>query len=161
MVNQSGNRNIAGFTSAMDFKANANKKMMQLNQPFNVVLVANNTRRIIILHNPHNFGETLLHSTNKVRCLVGTSPVTIPIIVDHGAALLSIQEIVPTIKDINACLMVDDMSALPTTDFNFDPDDTAGGINLEALGSFFPAPFLRNAILAAPPLALIHAGRAA
>jgi len=156
-VNESGNRNIAGFTGAMDFEANSNGKMTQLNQPFNVILVANSTRGITVLHNPHNSSGTLLRPTNKVGCLVGTGPVSIPVIVNHGAALLSIQEIVPTIEDINACLTVDDLSALPT-------DNAASVINLEALNSFFLAPFLRNAILAADslsPLALILVGRAA
>jgi len=151
-VNESGNR------SAMDFETNSNKKMTQLNQPFNVILVATSTRAITVLHNPNNFGGTPLRPTNKVGCLVGTGPVSIPIIVDHGAALHSIQEIVPTIDDINSCLTVDVLSALPT------PDDVAGIINLEALRSFFPAPFLRNAILAMDslsPLTLILVGRAA
>jgi hypothetical protein len=156
-VNESGNRKIAGFTSAMDFEANSNKKMRQLNQPFNVILVSSSTKEITILHNPHNFGGTLLRPMNKVGCLVGTGPVSIPVIVDHGAALLSIQEIDPTIEDINACLTVDNLSALPM-------DNAASIINLEAPRSFFPAPFLHNGILAADslsPLALILAGRAA
>jgi len=157
-VNESGNRNIAGFTGAMDFEANSNGKMTQLNQPFNVILVANSTRGITVLHNPHNSSGTLLRPTNKVGCLVGTGPVSIPVIVNHGAALHSIQEIIPTIDDINSCLTVDDLSALPTL------DDVAGVINLKALRSFFPAPFLRNAILAMDslsPLTLILVGRAA
>ena len=107
-VNESGNRNIAGFTGAIDFEANSNEKLTQLNQPFNIILLENSTRGIAVLHNPHNFGGTLLRPTNKVGCLVGTDPVSIPVIVDHGAALLSIQEIVPTIEDINACLTIDD-----------------------------------------------------
>ena len=86
-----------------------------------------------------------------IGCLVGTGPVSIPVIVDHKAALLSIQEIVPTIKDIYAYLAIDDLSTLPTTT----PDNAAGIINLDALRSFFPAPFLCNAIF------LILAGRAA
>ena len=157
-VNKSGNRNIPGFTGTMDFETNSNEKMTQLNQPFNVILVATSTRAITVLHNPHNFGGTLLRPTNKVGCLIGTGPVSIPIIVDHGAALHSIQEIVPTIDDINSCLTVDDLSALPT------PDNVAGVINLKALRSFFPAPFLRNTIFVTDslsPLTLILAGRAA
>ena len=125
--------------------------MMQLNQPFNVILVASSTKGITVLHNPHNFGGTLLRPTNKVGYLVGTGPVSIPVIVNHGAALLSIQEIVPAIEDINAGFTVIELSTLPIL------DDTAGVV-LEALRSFFPAPFLCNAILTADslsPLALI------
>ena len=59
-VNESGNRNIAGFTGAMDFEVNSNQKMAQLNQPFIVILVASSTRGITPLHTPHHFGGTLL-----------------------------------------------------------------------------------------------------
>jgi hypothetical protein len=157
-VNESGNQNIAGVTGTMDFEANANGKMTQLNQPFNIILVVNSSRGITVLHNPHNFGGTLLRPMNKVRCLVGTCPVSIPVIADHGAALLSIQEIVPTIEDIIAGLTVNNLSALPT------PDNATGIINLDSLRSFFLAPFLCNAILAVDslsPLTLILASRAA
>ena len=82
--------------------------------------MAISTRVITVLHNPHNFGGTLLRPVNKVGCLVRTDPVSIPVIVDHGAALLSIQEITHTIKDINTGLTIDDLFALPT------PDDAAG-----------------------------------
>ena len=158
-MNKSGNQNIVGFTGAMDFKANLDIKMMQLNQPYLFLLVANSMREITILHNPHNFGGSLLRPTNKGGCLVRTAPTSIPIIVDHQMALLSIQEIVPSIKDIDNYTMVDKLAALPIP--------LAGGgslINLEALRSFFPTPFLCNAILATDflsPLALILAGTAA
>jgi len=158
LVNESGNRNIAGFTGGMDFATNSNEKIAQLNQSFNVIIVATSTRAITVLHKSHNFGGTLLCPTNKVGCLIGTGIVSIPVIVDHGAAPHSIQEIVPTIDDINSCLTIDDLSALPT------PDDVTGVINLEALRSFFPAPFFFNAILATDspfPRTLILAGRAA
>ncbi len=52
MVNKSGNQNIAGFTGAMDFEANTDVKMAQLNQAYNFLLMANSTRDVTILHNP-------------------------------------------------------------------------------------------------------------
>jgi hypothetical protein len=102
-VNKSSNWNIAGFTGVVDFEANLDIKMMRLNQPYGFLLMANSTREITILHNLHNFGGTLFRPTNKVGCLVGTGPTSVPVIVDHQAALHSIQEIVPSIEDINNC----------------------------------------------------------
>ncbi len=158
-VNKSSNRNIAGFTGAMDFEAKLDIKMMQLNKPYSFLLVANSMKEITILHNLHNFGGTLFRSTNKVGCLIGTGPTSIPVIVVHQAALHSIQEIVPSIKDINNCPTVDELASIPIPSAN-------GGslVNLKALRSFFPAPFLCNAILATnlpSPLALILAVRVA
>jgi hypothetical protein len=157
-VNESGIRNIASFTGAINFKANFDKKMTQLNQAYSFLLVANSTREITILHNLHNFGRTLLHPTDKVGCLVRMGPTAISIIVDHRAPLCSVQEIVPSIEDIGNCPTVNALAALPT------PADDGSLINLEVLCSFFPAPFLNNGILAMDlpsPLTLILAGRAA
>jgi hypothetical protein len=158
-VNESGNQNIAGFTDAMDFNANPELKTAQLNQAYNFLLISNSTREVTILHNPYNFGETLLCPTDKVGCLVRNGPSASPIIVNHQAALCSIQVTIPPARDITNCLMVDNLAALPT------PTTTRRSLfNLESLSSFFPAPFLCNAILAkdlASPLALILAGRAA
>ncbi len=113
-VNKSGNQNIAGFTGAMDFKANPDVKMPQLNQAYNFLLMANSTREVTILHNPYNFGRTLLCPTDKVGCLVGKGPSAFPIIVNHQAALCSIQVTVSPAGDIANCLTVDDLADLPT-----------------------------------------------
>jgi hypothetical protein len=159
MVNESGNQNIAGFTGAMDFNANPKLKMARLNQAYNFLLMANSTREVTILPNPYNFGGTLFCPTEKVGCLIGKGPSAFPVIVNHQAALCSIQVTVAPAGDITNCLMVNDLAALPT------PTTTHCGLsNLKDLSSFSPAPFLCNAILAedlASLLALILAGRAA
>jgi hypothetical protein len=159
MVNESGNQNIAGFTGAMDFNANPELKMAQLNQACNFLLMANSTREVTILHNPYNFGGPLLHPTDKVGCLIGKGPSAFLVIVNHQAAHCSIKVTVPPAGDITKCLMVNNLATLPT------PTATRHGLsNLDGLSSFSPAPFLCNAILAedsASPLALILAGRVA
>jgi hypothetical protein len=134
-ANESGNRNVAGFTGAMDFEVSLDAKMMSLNQPYGLLLVADNKKEVIILHNPHNFGGTLLCPTNKVGCLVSTGPAAVPVIVDHQGALRSIQAIVPSIEDIANCPTADDLASLPT------PTTNGGSfVNLEALRSFLPVP---------------------
>ncbi len=158
-VNKSGNQNIAGFTGAMDFNANPKSKMARLNQAYNFLLMANSTRKVTILHNPYSYGGALLCPTDMVGCLVGKGPSVFPIMVNHQAALCSIQVTVPPARDITNCLTDNDLAALPT------PTVTRSGMpNLEGRSSFFPAPFLHNAILAedsTSPLALILAGRVA
>jgi hypothetical protein len=73
-VNKSGDRNVTGFTGAMDFKASLEVKMRMLDQPYGFLLAANKKKGVSILHHPHNFGGTLLCPTNKVGCLVGIGP---------------------------------------------------------------------------------------
>jgi hypothetical protein len=85
-------------------------------------------------------------------------PTAIPIIVDHQASLCSIQEIVPSIEDISNYPMVNALAALPIP-----PTDNSSLINLKALSSYFPSPFLCNTIIATDlpsPLAIILTGRA-
>jgi hypothetical protein len=135
-VNESGDRNIAGFNGAMDFEASQDKKMTTLNQSHGFLLAANLRKEILPLHNPTNFGGTLLRPTDKVGCLVGIGSKAIPVIVEHQAALLSLQVVIPSITDINACITIDELNALPT------PPEIGGIVNLEGLQTFFPAPFL-------------------
>jgi hypothetical protein len=159
-VNKSGNQNVAGFTGAMDFEASLEVKMMRLDQPYGLLLAANNKQKeVSILHHPHNIGGTLLCPTNKVGCLIGIGPSSVPVILDHNKALRSIQAIISPIKDIVGCPTVDNLAALPTP-----PVDGGGLVNLEALSCSLPAPFLCNAILALDypsPLTLIIVVRAA
>jgi hypothetical protein len=131
--------------------------MTQLNQNLGFLLVANNLKEVTIIHHPHNIGGTLLCPTDKVGCLVGTGPNSTPVVLNHRSALESVQAIVPPITDIGACLKVDALAALATP-------ATDRLVNLEGLNCFFPAPFLRNAILLADsssPLALVLADQAA
>ena len=96
---------------------------------------------------------------NKVGCLVRTGPTSIPVIVDHQTTLLPIQVIVPPIKYVGNCPSAEKLAALPIP-----PANGGSSINLKALRSVFPTPFLRNAILATDslsPVALIFPGRAA
>jgi hypothetical protein len=134
-VNKSSNGNIASFTGAMDSKVNPKLKMARLNQGYSFLLMANSTREVTILYNPYNFGRTLLYPMDKVGCLVWKRPSAFPIIINHQAALRSIQVSVPPAGDITNCLTVDDLAALPT------PAATRCGLsNLNGLSSFFPAP---------------------
>jgi hypothetical protein len=41
--------------------------------------MANSMREVTILHNPYNFGGTLLQPMGKVGCLVGKGPSTFPV----------------------------------------------------------------------------------
>ncbi len=60
LVNKSGNKNIAGLTSAMDFEASLDVKMTRLDQPLGFLLMANFSKEVTIIHHPQNFGGTLL-----------------------------------------------------------------------------------------------------
>jgi hypothetical protein len=246
MVNKAGNRNVAGFTGAMELKASLGNKMTKLVQPFGLLLAANEKQGITILHHPYNFGGTLLRPSSKVGCLVGVGSSAVPVMLAHDGALRPISANVPPIVAIANCATVNDLATLPTApaaagnaapagrrsnavkgaaagksnaatagggqcgngaigsvrargtgaaggirvalagqrgapsnddddsvaigEGNVDPADSGiaavgnGGANLKALLCFIPAPFLRNAVLAANsslPLELVIAARLA
>ncbi len=156
-VNKSGNQNIAGFTGAMDAKANLKVQMTQLTKPFGLLLIANNSKEVSIIHHPLNFGGTLFRPTHKVGCLIGMGPNATLVVLDHRSALSPVTAVVPPIGDIKACLTAEALAALPIPRLR-------GVVNLKGINCFIPAPFLRNAILLADlfaSLALVLAGRAA
>ena len=93
--NESGDRNIPGFTGTMNFESSVNVKMTTLNEPNGVLLTANNRQEIVLLHNPNNFGGTLLCPTDKVGCLLGVGHNATPVIIDATAALQPLQVVVP------------------------------------------------------------------
>jgi hypothetical protein len=147
-VNESGNRNIAGFTGAMDAEANLEVQMTRLTQPLGLLLIVNNSKKVSIIHHPHNFGGTLFRPTHKVGCLVGMGPNATSVILDHRLALSPVTAVLPPIGNIKACLTAEALAALPIP-------RPHGVVNLEGINCFIPAPFLRNAILLADLFALL------
>jgi hypothetical protein len=121
-VNKAGDRNVAGFTGAMDLEASLEVKMMKLVQPFGLLLAANNKKEIAIIHHPHNFGGTLLCPSNKVGCLIGVGPSAIPVMLIHDRALRSIAATIPPIMAIVGCATVNKLSALPPPPANVNKD---------------------------------------
>jgi hypothetical protein len=113
-VNEAGNRNVAGFTGAMDIEVSLYVKMTKLVQPLGLLLAVNNKKEIAILHHPHNFGGTLLCPSNKVDCLVGVGPSAVPVVLDHKRALCSIEAIIPPFADIVGCTTINELATLPT-----------------------------------------------
>jgi len=152
-INESGNRNIAGFTSAiagftgaMDADANLDVQMMCLTHPLGLLLIANNSKEVSIIYHPHNFGGSLLCPTHKMGCLVGMGPNATPVILNHRSALSPVNAIVPPIDNIKACLTDNALAALPIP-------RQRGVVNLNGINCFIPAPFLRNAVLLADSFA--------
>ena len=141
----------------MDADANLDVQMTLLTLPLGLLLVANNSKEVQIIHHPHNFGGTLLRPTHKVGCLVGMGPNAIPVILSHQSALSPVLAVVPPIADIKASLTTNALAALLIP-------RPRGVVNLKSINCFIPTPFLRNAILSADssaPLLLVLAGQAA
>ena len=80
--------------------------MTALNEPNGFLLAANNKKEIVLLHNPKNFGGTLLCPTNKIVCLLGIGHNATPIIIDATRALQPLQVVVPPLAKILPCSLI-------------------------------------------------------
>ncbi len=105
-----------------------------------VILAADASRNIMILHSPKNFGGTRTLPDNKVSCMLGLGSQAICILIDLKTALTNCNIVVPTVHKLYECETAHDLSIIPV------PEET-GMVGFEGLAIFIPGPVLRNAIL--------------
>ncbi len=73
-LNAIGNNKVANFTDTMARDAAMDTKMKYLSKEHNLILVADNKKQVVILHNLKNYGGTILQPVNKVAALLGLGP---------------------------------------------------------------------------------------
>ena len=93
----------------MNFEASADEKMTALNESNGFLLAANYKKEIVLLHNPKNFGGTLLRPMNKIGCLLGIGHNATPVILDATTAIQPLQVVVPSLAEIVECLLIDEL----------------------------------------------------
>ena len=157
-LNAIGDRNARKFTKAMTHDAAVDTKMKYLNEDNNLILVADNKKHVVLLHNLKNLGGTTINPMNKVAALFGMGPDAQVVILDVNAAIAPQSKRTLPVADIiaAAAISTDSLRALRAP--------TRGEINYNGLSMFTPAPFLRKAIIEATtscPLEIIQATIAA
>ncbi len=65
-LNAIGDQNVTKFLEAMTHNAAVDTKMKYLSKDHNLILIADNKKQVVILHNLKNYGGTTLQLTNKV-----------------------------------------------------------------------------------------------
>jgi len=157
-ANAIGDRNAGKFTEAMTHDAAVDTKMKYLNEDNNLILVADNKKQVVLLHNIKNLGGTTLNPTNKVAALIGMGPDAQAVALDVDVAITSQSKRTQTAIDIIAA------AAIGTDTLRDLRAPTRGDPNFLGLNMFTPAPFLRKAILEAMspcPFEIIQAAIAA
>ena len=132
--------------------------MMYLNKDNILILVADNKKQVILLHNIKNLGGTTINPTNKVAALIGMGPDAQVVTLDVDVAIASQSKCAQPAADIitEAAIGTDSLRALRAP--------TRGNTNFNGLSMFAPAPFLPKAILEAMtpcPFKIIQAAIAA
>jgi hypothetical protein len=78
-----------------------------------VILAANASGNIMILHSPKNYGGTRTCPDNKVVCMLGLGPHAICILLDLKTAFLDISIMVPLVQDLAGCISAEEVENIP------------------------------------------------
>jgi hypothetical protein len=68
-LNAIGNQNMTKFLEAMTHDAAVDTKMKYLSKDHNLILITDNKKQVVILHNLKNYRGMTLQPTNKVAAL--------------------------------------------------------------------------------------------
>eukprot|EP00957_Ditylum_brightwellii_P210619 15365185-Ditylum_brightwellii.AAC.1 len=102
--NEQGNRNISAFSLALQANKSLNAKIQSLAEDIGIVfLVADEDKKIAILHGPKNVGGMRTRPSNKVAAMVGLGPMAIRVLINEKMALENCKLVTPTIKEFEAC----------------------------------------------------------
>ncbi len=110
--------------------------MKYLNKDNNLILVADNKKHVVLLHNLKNLGGTTINPMNKVAALFGMGHDAQVVILDVDAAIAPQSKRTLPLADIIAT------AAISTDSLRTLRAPTRGEINYNGLSMFTPAPFL-------------------
>ncbi len=105
-----------------------------------VILAANASGNIMILHSPKNCGGTRTHPNNKVVCMLGQSPQAICILLDQKMAFADQSIVVPLVQDLAGNISAEEVAKNPST-------RRKRPCGIRRIGHFHSPPVLQNTIL--------------
>ena len=131
-----GDCNTNKFTKAMTHDTAVDTKMKYLNKDHNLILVADNKKQVILLHDIKNLGGTTINPTNKVAALFGLGPNAQVVALYVNANITTQSKCTQPAADIiaAAAIGIDSLRALRAP--------TRRDTNFNGLSMFTPAPFL-------------------
>jgi hypothetical protein len=98
--NDAGNRNLQAFSNTLGSDVNKATKLQQVTKEVDtVILAANASNKIMLLHSSRNFGGTRTRPANKLACMIGIGPQAVSVLVNLNLALVNCNIIVPTTVD--------------------------------------------------------------
>ena len=85
-----GDKNAKNFSKyCTEIDENDASKLRDLTEDSNTLFVGSSNGKIILLHNPKNFGGTRTRKANKIACLTGMGPEATGILLDEESILFS------------------------------------------------------------------------
>ena len=143
--NEDGDRNMKSFSLAMAAGASLQTKIQNLVEEIDTVfIVANDEKKLQLIHSPMNLGGTRTRVDNKIVCLIEMGSQATPVILDFEKALADRSIVTPTIDDILNCGTKEDILDLECPD---QPEEgSQDGVTFPGSSAFIPAPWLRDQI---------------
>ncbi len=81
--NDAGNLNLQAFSNILGSGDTEATKLQQVTEEIDtVILAANGSNGIIMLHSPKNFGGTRTRPANKLVCMIGMGSQAVSVLVD-------------------------------------------------------------------------------
>jgi hypothetical protein len=98
-----------------------------------VILAADASKNIIILHSPKNFGGTRTCPDNKIVCMLGLGPHAIWVLLDLKMAFTDLSIMVPLVQDLAGCISAEQVQNIPAPEEN-------SLVGFEGSAIFIPSP---------------------
>ena len=138
---EKANKNLKSFAYAADSAVNTiNERVAKLTSfPEGLVLAANDSGNIVLLHSISNLGGTMMKPDNKIVALSGLSHDAEAVIIDFDSAFKDYQVKAPKFEQIKECATKEELSNLHQLRNNSN--------SAHLSGIFMLAPFQANAIL--------------
>jgi hypothetical protein len=126
--NEDGNRNMAAFSSILEAGSSQEEKLRSLVEEIDtIILAANASNKIMILHSPKNIGGTRSMPDSKVVCMLGLGA--------HATHVLVNLRTAPVVTDLSDCETAQDVANIPAPEEN-------GLVGFGSSSIYIPAPVL-------------------
>ena len=139
--NEQGNKNMGSFSLSMSSSQSADARMNSLTEDVDtVIFIADENKKVAVIHSPKNHGGTRTRPTNKISCLVGLGPQAACVVLNETQALFDCNIRTPTLDELEECTSSEEVKAL-------DPPGLLAPVTFEGSASFIPAPWLTEYVL--------------
>ena len=107
-------RNLQAFSDTLSSGVTEATKLQQVTEEIDtVILAANGSNGILMLHSPKNFGGTRTRPANKLVCMIGMGSQAVSILVDLNLALANCDIIVPSVLKLSGCTTAQEVEDIP------------------------------------------------
>jgi hypothetical protein len=139
--NDAGNLNLKAYSDTLSSGDTEATKLQQVTEEIDtVILAANASNGIIMLHSPKNFGGTRTRPANTLVCMVGMGSQAVSVLADLNSALANCNIIVPTVLELSGCTTAQEVEDIPAP-------TAVGVIGFEGSSIYIPGLIFRNAII--------------